>query len=78
MQSWHKRDVTACDVTTKNQMITGSIDNVLCFWNTFNGTITKKVTVPQTIVKSTGNAIQTIKFADKNSNELLLVFMTHG
>ena len=34
--------------------------------------------MPQTIVKSTGNAIQAIKFVDKDSNELLLVFMSHG
>jgi WD40 repeat protein len=42
--SYHKRDVTCVDVTLKkNNMVTASTDNMICFWNTFSATITKKI-----------------------------------
>lgn len=30
--SSHRRDVVCIDTTTKNNIVTGSIDNVICFW----------------------------------------------
>lgn len=79
VQSYHKRDVTCVDVTRKNNLVTASVDNLICFWNTFNGTITKKVTIPSHIIAPMkGNSICYLKFADFNSNEMLLVFMNEG
>jgi hypothetical protein len=71
--------VTCVDATNKNQLVTGSIDNMICFWNTFEGTIPKKIVIPNHIVPaSRGNTITSLKFADPDSNEQLLVFMSEG
>lgn len=60
-------------------MVTGSTDNLICFWNTFNGQITKRIQIPAAIAPPVkGNTLCYIKFAEKTSNELLLVFMSEG
>lgn len=77
--SFHKRDVTCVDVTHKNYLVTGSIDNLICFWNTFNCQINKQVPLPKTLVPPhQGNTICAIKYADQHSNEQLVVFMNEG
>lgn len=77
--SYHKRDVICVDVTTKNYLVTGSIDNLICFWNSYNCTINKQVAIPQFLLQlSRGNQICSLKFADPNSNEQLIVFMNEG
>jgi WD40 repeat protein len=43
VQSLHKRDVVTLDATQKNLLVTGSADNLVCFWNTFNCQINKQV-----------------------------------
>jgi len=59
--------------------VTGSADNLICFWNTFNGKITKRIQIPATIAPPIkGNTLFYIKFAEKTSNEQLLVFMSEG
>ena len=35
--SSHAKDVTCIDITQTNNMATASIDNVIVFWNSFNG-----------------------------------------
>lgn len=46
-RSSHSRDVSCVDITTRNHMVTGSIDNTICFWNSFNGQETKRITIPR-------------------------------
>ena len=45
----HSRDVVSLDINNENQLVTGSVDNVICFWNSFNGVESKKIVVPETI-----------------------------
>jgi WD40 repeat protein len=80
MPSEHKRDVTTADVMIcKNVLVTGSIDNVISFWNSFNGTCTKEVRIPAHLVtNATSDTITYLKFAMEQSPELLLVFMNAG
>jgi len=67
------------DVTNKNYLVTGSIDNLICFWNSYNCTINKKISIPQSLVPyNRGNSISSLKFPNPNSNEQLLVFMSMG
>jgi WD40 repeat protein len=77
--SYHKRDVTCVDVTSKYSLVTGSIDNLICFWDIFNCRINKWKSLPDKLVPhSFSNSICGLFFADKDSNELLLVFMNRG
>lgn len=36
-------DIISLDISDNNHLVTGSIDNVICFWNSFNGTVTKSL-----------------------------------
>jgi len=45
----HKRDVITLDINFENQLVTGSVDNVICFWNSFNGVESKKIVLPSDI-----------------------------
>ena len=38
-KSNHKRDVVSVDITVGNNIVTGSIDNVLCLWQAFSGKV---------------------------------------
>jgi len=79
IKSYHIRDVTCVDVTDKNNLVTGSIDNLICFWNTFTCEINKSVPLPKHLVSQTnGNSICALKFANKNCKEQILVFMNEG
>ena len=65
MHSLHKRDVTCVDTTLKNNLVTGSVDNLICFWNTFTATITKSINIPSYVVESgRGSSICSLKFAE--------------
>lgn len=44
--SSHKRDVVSLDINKENQLVTASVDNVLCFWDSFNGKESKSFTLP--------------------------------
>lgn len=76
----HRRDVTCVDSTMKNQLVTGSIDNLICFWDAFGSKVTKTITIrlEEVLPESRGNTMTALKFADPNSNEQLLVFMSEG
>jgi hypothetical protein len=45
----HKGDVVALDINSENQLVTASVDNVICFWNSFVGDESKKVIFPSDI-----------------------------
>ena len=45
----HLRDVITLDINSENQLVTASVDNLICFWNSFNGVESKKIKVPETI-----------------------------
>ena len=71
--------MTCLDINKKNYLVTGSIDNMVCFWNAYDCKINKQVQMPEELAPiSQGNSICTFKFADPSSNEHLLVFMNYG
>ena len=79
VSSLHKRDVTAIDSTEKSQLVTGSMDNLICFWNIFTCQPNKQKQVPANLADPMrGNTIQALKYATPKSNELLLVFFSLG
>jgi len=79
IQSTHKRDVTCIDITNKNLVVTGSNDNVICFWNSYNCSVNKQIQMPANLLAhSRGSTICALKFAFLTSHEHLLVFMTDG
>jgi len=43
------RDVISLDINSENQLVTGSVDNILCFWNSFNGVESKKIVLPEEV-----------------------------
>lgn len=46
-QGYHKKDIVTIDVVlSKTTIVTGSIDNVLFLWNSYNGASTKKICLP--------------------------------
>jgi hypothetical protein len=49
----HDRDVTTIDTTKTNHIVSGSIDNVICFWNSFSGEQTKSIKIPKALVEKT-------------------------
>jgi WD40 repeat protein len=77
-RSEHIRDVNCLDITTDNHMVTGSIDNVICFWQTFDGKIQKSLTIPTELADCNKSYIVNLKFAEPDSNEFLLCMMSTG
>ena len=45
----HSRDVITLDINSDNRLVTGSVDNVICFWNSFSGVESKKIKLPEEI-----------------------------
>ena len=76
VDSRHSRDVLCLDITETNHMATASIDNTIIFWNTYNAKEGKRVEVPESM--SDGATIQAIRFAMRDSNDFLFVFMSTG
>jgi WD40 repeat protein len=72
VNSLHRRDVLTLDITQKMNLVTGSVDNIICFWKMFDFTISKDISLP---FAAEGNQISHLCFPDPNMNELLLVFM---
>ena len=64
------------DITDTNHMATASIDNSIIFWNTYNAKEGKRIEVPDSIAN--GSTIQSIRFAMRDSNDFLFVFMSTG
>lgn len=60
-------------------MVTGSIDNMLVFWNTYNGKENKFIKLPKSVAnQQNGESIQQIKYASKESQEFLFVVISTG
>lgn len=76
--SYHRRDVACIDVTTENHVVTGSVDNVLTFWHSFNAKAQKTIEIPDSVANSFRNYIMNLRFAVRSSNEFLLIFMSEG
>lgn len=64
------------DITETNHMATASLDNTIIFWNTYNAKEGKRVEVPFSMTN--GSSIQAIRFAMRDSNDFLFVFMSTG
>jgi WD40 repeat protein len=75
----HTRDVVTLDINNENQCVTGSVDNIICFWNSFNGVESKKIEIPEEIASlNKGQFIQHVKFPFPNKKDLLLVIINNG
>lgn len=74
----HRRDVTCIDTTFKSHIVTGSIDNVICFWQSFSATENKVIRIPSHLADPKRSQITNLKFVDPESNEFLIVFMSDG
>ena len=75
----HMRDVISLDINSENQLVTGSVDNILCFWNSFNGVESKKIVLPEEVANlHRGESIQYIRFPFKNKKEVLLIIVNNG
>jgi len=60
-------------------LVTGSIDNVLCFWNSFSGTESKKFVPPDEIASSyKGQKIVYVKFPFATHKDLLMIILNTG
>ena len=69
----------ALDINQENQLVTGSTDNVICIWNSFNGEESKKILVPADIAPAQrGRSIQYLRFPFKKKKEILLVVISDG
>lgn len=44
--SSHERDVISLDINRANQLVTASVDNVICFWDSFNAKESKNFRLP--------------------------------
>ena len=69
------------DITETNHMATASLDNTIIFWNTFNAKEGKRVEVPESLTRDKNDiqsTIQAIRFAMRDSNDFLFVFMSNG
>lgn len=77
--SSHKRDVISLDINSANQLATASVDNIICFWDTFNAKESKQFALPSEIACQTRQQnIQYIRFPFKDKKDLLLIVMSGG
>jgi len=60
-------------------LVTASIDNVICFWNSFSGVESKKIELPTEIADQTkGKCIQHVRYPFPKKKDLLLVIINNG
>lgn len=78
VESRHGLDVTSLDITSQNHMATASDDNTIIFWNSYNGREGKIIHLPDNLTAGEGEYIQSIRFALRDSNDFLFIFMTDG
>lgn len=78
-QCSHTRDVLTLDINNENQLVTGSVDNVICFWNSFNGVESKKIVIPESIASLyKGENISYVRFPFKSKKDILLIIINNG
>lgn len=89
--SSHKQDIVSLDVTSKNNMVSGSIDNVICFRTAYTGKEKTPIHIPKPPStdkfdefgnnigsKISSNFIHAVRFADYESSEFVIVIMSEG
>ena len=77
----HSNDVLTLDINQDNQLVTGSLDNTISFWDTFSAVESKTITLPESIAPSkSGRQIQYVRFPfrSKKQKNLLLIVMNRG
>jgi len=78
-ESSHQRDVITMSLNSSNQLVTGSTDNVLCFWNSFSGVQSKKIILPDDVASEfRGQKITFIKYPFPSQRDLLLIILNTG
>lgn len=77
--SSHIGDIVSLDVTAKDQMVSGSIDNRICFWTGYTGKQGACIAVPSAADgRGCNNFIQAVRFADRESADTVVVVMSEG
>lgn len=74
----HVRDVVCADTTFKNNIATGSVENVICFWQSYSAVENKVIRIPREMANPLNRYVRHLKFMDPSSNEYLMVFMSDG
>ena len=78
-KSSHSRDVISLDINKDNNLVTASVDNVICFWKSFTGVESKSVKIPEEIASTAkGQQVSYVKFPFKNKKDYLLVAINNG
>ena len=55
------------------------MDNIICFWNSFNGVESKKVNLPEEIASlEKGQSIQFVRFPFPFKKDILLIVINNG
>lgn len=66
-------------LNTGNQLVTASVDNILCFWNSFTGVESKKLVLPDDIANAfRGQKIAYISFPFPHQKDLLFIALNTG
>ena len=79
MKTSHRKDVTCLDITDTNQMVTASLDNLIIFWNSYSRKEAKRIQIPEDMAsKQKGTTVHAVKFASKNNDDFVLLFMSNG
>jgi len=72
--NYHHGDVVCGDTTFKNNFATGSIENVICFWQTYSAVENKVILIPNDLANKINRYVRHLKFLDPQSNEYLLEY----
>ena len=79
LASSHKRDVTCLDISHNNTMVTASIDNIIVFWNSYNGKESKVIYMCRDMASlKEGKSVQKVLFANPMHDDFVLVFISNG
>jgi len=55
------------------------MDNIICFWNSFNGVESKKIILPEEIADlAKGQTVQYVRFPFEDKKDLLMVIINNG
>lgn len=74
----HLRDVICIDISDDNHTVTGSIDNMICFWQTFTGTVQKSIQIPHSVANPFKRNLQHLKFAERDNQDFVICIMSDG
>jgi hypothetical protein len=55
------------------------MDNIICFWNSFNGVESKKVHLPEEVASlEKDQSIQFVRFPFPEKKDILMIFINNG